>query len=235
MPTNYVDERIAKSYEAKWPELFEPAVVEPAVRFLTDLAGTGAALEPGIGTGRIAIPLSQRGVRVHGIDLSPDMVAQLQAKPGTGDIGVTVGDFATIRVGGTFTLVYLSATRSRTSPPRRAGCLFPYVAAQLESGGRFVIEVYIPELQRLPSGEAIHGFAVTPTHLGFEEYDVAAQIAVSHHYWVVDGQADRACGSHPSRPSPHRLIRSGLCRGFQGEQHGAEVIVEPALVGGGQR
>jgi SAM-dependent methyltransferase len=83
VPKNYFDEPIAKSYEAKWPELFEPAVVDPAVRFLADLAGTGAALELGIVTGRIAIPLSQRGVRVHGIDLSPDMVTQLRAKPGT--------------------------------------------------------------------------------------------------------------------------------------------------------
>jgi 16S rRNA A1518/A1519 N6-dimethyltransferase RsmA/KsgA/DIM1 with predicted DNA glycosylase/AP lyase activity len=107
MPTNYFDERIAKGYEAKWPELFEPAVVEPAVRFLAELAGTGAALELGIGTGRIAIPLRRRGVRVHAIDLSPDMVAQLQAKPGTSDIGVTIGDFATTSVGGTFRLAYL--------------------------------------------------------------------------------------------------------------------------------
>ena len=75
MSRNYFDERIATSYWAKWPELFEPAVVDPAVQFLVDVAGTGAALELGIGTGRIAIPLSQRGVRVHGIDLSPDMVA----------------------------------------------------------------------------------------------------------------------------------------------------------------
>ena len=101
MPKNYFDERIAKGYDVKWAELFEPAVVDPAVSFLADLAGTGAALELGIGTGRIAIPLSQRGVRVHGVDLSPDMVAQLQAKPGTDDIGVTIGDFATSRLGGT--------------------------------------------------------------------------------------------------------------------------------------
>ena len=97
MPTNYFDARIAKSYEARWPELFEPAVVDPVVEFLAGLVGGGAALELGIGTGRMAIPLSRRGVRVHGIDLSPDMVAELRAKPGTDDIGVTIGDFATTR------------------------------------------------------------------------------------------------------------------------------------------
>jgi hypothetical protein len=200
MPKNYFNERIAKSYEAKWPELFEPAVIDPAVRFLAELAGTGAALELGIGTGRIAVPLSQRGVRVHGIDLSPDMVAQLQAKPGTDDIGVTIGDFATTRVDGTFTLAYLvrNTITNLTTQDDQVAC-FRNVAAQLESGGCFVIEVYIPQLQRLPPGETIHPFTVTPTHLGFEEYDLATQIAVSHHYWVVDGQLE-------TLSAPHRYI-----------------------------
>jgi len=200
MPKNYFNERIAKSYEAKWPELFEPAVIDPAVRFLAELAGTGAALELGIGTGRIAVPLSQRGVRVHGIDLSPDMVAQLQAKPGTDDIGVTIGDFATTRVDGTFTLAYLvrNTITNLTTQDDQVAC-FRNVAAQLESGGCFVIEVYIPQLQRLPPGETIHAFTVTPTHLGFEEYDLATQIAVSHHYWVVDGQLE-------TLSAPHRYI-----------------------------
>ena len=107
MPENYFDERIAEGYEAKWPELFEPAVVDPAVSFLADLAGAGAALELGIGTGRIALPLSARGVRVHGIELSPAMVAQLRAKQGADDIAVTIGDFATTQVDGTFNLAYL--------------------------------------------------------------------------------------------------------------------------------
>jgi SAM-dependent methyltransferase len=191
VPKNYFDERIAKSYEAKWPELFEPAVVDPAVRFLADLAGTGAALELGIGTGRIAIPLSQRGVRVHGIDLSPDMVAQLQAKPGTDDIGVTIGDFASSRVGGTFKLVYLvrNTIMNLTTQDEQIAC-FQNVAAHLEPGGCFLIEVGVPGLQRLPPGETVRAFIMTPTHLGFEEYDVATQIAFSHHYWVVDGQLE---------------------------------------------
>ena len=191
VPRNYFDERIAKSYEAKWPELFEPAVVDPAARFLADLVGTGAALELGIGTGRIAIPLSRRGVRVHGIDLSPDMVAELRTKPGTDDIGVTIGDFATTRVDGTFELAYLvrNTIMNLTTQDDQVAC-FANVAAQLEPGGWFVIEVVVPQLQRLPPGENIHAFTVTPTHLGFEEYDVATQIAFSHHYWVVDGQLE---------------------------------------------
>jgi predicted TPR repeat methyltransferase len=109
VPGNHFDERIAATYEVKWPELFDPAIVDPAVSFLADLARSGTALELGIGTGRIALPLRQRGVRVHGIELSPAMVARLQAKPGADGIGVTIGDFTTAKVGGTFGLADLMA------------------------------------------------------------------------------------------------------------------------------
>jgi SAM-dependent methyltransferase len=191
VPRSSFDERIAKSYQARWPELFESAVVDPAVSFLADLAGGGAALELGIGTGRIAIPLRQRGVRVHGIDLSPDMAAQPRAEPGTDDIGVTIGDFATIRVDGAFKLAYLvrNTIMNLTTQDEQIAC-FHNVAAQLAPGGCFVIEVMVPTLRRLPPGETVRAFTVTPAHLGFEEYDVATQIAFSHHYWVVDGQLE---------------------------------------------
>jgi SAM-dependent methyltransferase len=189
MPKNYFDERIATRYDTIWAALSEPEVVDPAVTFLAELAGTGAALELGVGTGRIALPLAQRGVRVHGIELSPDMVAQLRAKPGAGDIGVTIGDFATTETNGTFTLAYLvrNTIMNLTTQDEQVAC-FSNVAAHLETGGRFVIEVMIPELQRLPPGETIRAFTVTPTHLGFEEYDVATQITFSHHYLMVDGR-----------------------------------------------
>jgi SAM-dependent methyltransferase len=191
VPENYFDERIAKTYEARWPELFKPAMVDPVVGFLAELAGTGAALELGIGTSRIAIPLRRRGVRVHGIDLSPDMVAELRAKPGTDDIGVTIGDFATARVEGTYTHAYLvrNTIMNLTTQDGQVAC-FQNVAAHLEPGGRFVIEVVVPVLQRLPPGETVRAFTLTPTHLGFEEYDVATHGLVSHHYWVVDGQLE---------------------------------------------
>ena len=189
--TVYFEERIAERYEAYWPNLFEPAVVDPVVDFLAELAGEGGALELGIGTGRIALPLSQRGVRVHGIDLSPAMVARLRAKPGAEHIGVTIGDFATTRVGGPFRLAYLvrNTIENLTTQDEQVEC-FRNVAAQLEPGGCFVIEVEVPALQRLPPGETIRAFTVTPTHLGFDEYDVAAQGLVSHHYWVIDGQLE---------------------------------------------
>src|SRR6266516_6292397 len=107
MPETNFDEWMAQRYEALWPELFDPAVVEPAVNFLADLAGRGRALELGIGTGRIALPLSRRGVRVHGIELSPAMVAEMRTKLGADAIDVTIGDFATTRVEGSFELAYL--------------------------------------------------------------------------------------------------------------------------------
>jgi SAM-dependent methyltransferase len=188
---NYFDERIADRYETYWAHLFEPAVVDPAVNFLADLAGRGAALELGIGTGRIALPLSQRGIRVHGIELSPAMVARLQAKPGADEIGVTIGDFASTKVNGTFQLAYLvrNTIMNLTTQDEQVEC-FRNVAAHLEPGGYFVIEVVIPELQRLPPGETVRAFDVTPTHLGFEEIDVSTQVSISHHYWIVDGQLE---------------------------------------------
>jgi len=185
---NYFDERVAQTYDSD-PDMFDPAVVDPAVSFLADLAGDGAALELGIGTGRIALPLSQRGVRVHGIELSPAMVAQLQAKSGAEVIGVTIGDFSATRVAGTFRLAYLvyNTIENLTTQDEQVDC-FRNVARHLEPGGVFVIEVEVPQLQRLPPGETVRAFTVNPPHLGFDEIDVATQHGVSHHYWIVDGQ-----------------------------------------------
>lgn len=191
MAENYFDERIATTYEARWPEVMEPAVVEPIVAFLAQLARTGPALELAIGTGRIALPLSQRGVPVHGIELSPAMVAEMRTRPGAERVGVTIGDMATTRVEGPFRLVYLVANSiaNLTTQDAQVAC-FKNAAAHLEPGGHFAIELYIPALQRLPPGQTVVPFTVTPTHLGFEEYDVAAQIAYSHHYWILDGKFD---------------------------------------------
>jgi SAM-dependent methyltransferase len=191
MPKVYFDERIAARYDADAADMFEPAVLDPTVNFLADLAGTGDALELGIGTGRIALPLSRRGIRVHGIDLSQAMTARLRAKPGADDIDVTIGDFATASVGRTFQLAYLvfNTIMNLTTQDEQVEC-FRNVAAHLNPGGRFVIEVEIPGLQRLPPGETVRAFTVSPTRLGFDEFDIAKQILFSHHYWAVDGQLE---------------------------------------------
>jgi SAM-dependent methyltransferase len=156
------------------------------------LAGGGSALELGIGTGRIALPLSQRGIRVHGIDLSEEMLARLRAKPGAEQIGLTVGDFATTGVDGTFSVAYLvfNTIINLTTQDAQVAC-FENVAAHLAPGGYFVIEVGVPDLQRLPYGETIRPFHVGETHLGFDEYDVANQGLISHHYRVVDGSLEK--------------------------------------------
>lgn len=191
MPDIYFGERIAQRYEAYWPELFRPEAIDPVVNFLADLAAGGSALELGVGTGRIAVPLSQRGVRVHGIDLSPAMIARLRAKPGADSVGVTIGDFATTQVGGRFRLAYLlrNTIENLTTQEQQVAC-FRTVAAQLEPGGSFLIEVEVPALRRLPPGDTVRVFTMTPTHLGFDEYDFATQGLVSRHYWVVDGQLE---------------------------------------------
>ncbi len=191
MAEDHFGPRVAERFDERYAHQADPAVVEPVVDFLADLAGDGGALELGIGTGRIALPLSERGVPVHGIDLSEAMIAQLQAKPGADRIGVTVGDFATTRVEGTFSVAYLvvNTIMNLTTQDEQVAC-FRNVAAHLEPGGCFVIEVLVPRLQRLPPGETFQLFDVSPGHLGFDEIDVASQRLVSHHYWIEDGKVE---------------------------------------------
>ena len=186
MPENHFGDHVAARYDETSADMFDPAVVDPTVDFLAGLAGDGAALEFGIGTGRIALPLSRRGVSVHGIDLSDAMVARLREKPGAEQIGVTLGDFATTRVEGVFSLAYIvyNTISNLTTQDAQVAC-FQNAAAHLGPGGCFVIEVGVPGLQRLPPGETVRAFTVSPTRLGFDEYDVASQGLISHHYWVA--------------------------------------------------
>jgi SAM-dependent methyltransferase len=169
--------------------MFDPAVVDPAVDFLAELADGRPALELGIGTGRIAIPLAGRGVLVHGIDLSEAMATRLRAKPGAAEIGVTIGDFATTTVAGRFAVVYLvfNTIMNLTSAEQQIACL-RNAAGHLLPGGCFVIEVSIPDLRRLPPGETIRPFTVKADRFGFDEYDVASQRLTSHLYTVEEGK-----------------------------------------------
>jgi SAM-dependent methyltransferase len=189
MPIDHFGPEVAERYDERTASMAEPEVLDPIVDFLADLAGDGPALELGIGTGRIALPLAQRGVRVHGIDLSEAMVARLRDKQHTEPIDVTIGDFATTTVDGTFSVAYLVANTimNLTTQEEQVAC-FRNVAAHLGSGGCFVVEVLVPGLQRLPPGETFQPFAVSPTHLGFDEVDVATQSLTSHHYWIDDGR-----------------------------------------------
>jgi SAM-dependent methyltransferase len=191
----YFGEDVAATYDESSDTMFDPAVIEPAVDFLAKLAGDGRALELGIGTGRIALPLATRGVEVHGIDLSRAMTERLRAKPGGERIGITIGDFATVAVEGTFRLGYLvfNTIMNLTTQAAQVAC-FRNVAAHLEPGGRFVIEVGVPDLQRLPPGERFVVFDASETHWGIDEYDVVNQGLISHHFEVRDGKVERSSG-----------------------------------------
>ena len=182
-------EEVAATYDEYRDPMFSAEAIDPAVDFLARQAGDGRALEFAIGTGRIALPLAARGVEVHGIDLSKAMVARLRAKPGGSDIPVVVGDFTSVRVEGSFRLVYL-VYNTIQNVTTQAGqvATFANAGAHLEPGAVFVIEVGMPDLQRLPVGERIVPFSFTDTHVGFDEYDVANQGLVSHHFTERDGQ-----------------------------------------------
>ncbi|MBN0044995.1 class I SAM-dependent methyltransferase [Streptomyces actuosus] len=186
----YFGESVAAAYDEASAEMFAPRAVDPAVDLLAEPAGPGGrALEFGIGTGRIALPLAARGVEVHGIDLSRAMVERLRAKPGGDGIGVTIGDFATTRVEGTFQVVYLvyNTVMNLTSQDAQVAC-FRNAAAHLEPGGRFVVEVMVPDLRRLPPGQNVVPFRVDGSRIGFDLYDVATQSVSSHHVSVRDGR-----------------------------------------------
>jgi SAM-dependent methyltransferase len=174
---------VAERYDSTLDEWGDPAAVAATADFLAELAGEGKALELGIGTGRIALPLEARGVRVHGIDLSADMVAQLRAKQGGEEIPVAIGDFATTRVGEGFSLAYLvfNTIGNLTTQDAQVAC-FENAAAQLGPGGCFVVEVGVAVR------EPLHVFALTETHIGIDEYDPATQRLVSHHLTLVDGR-----------------------------------------------
>jgi SAM-dependent methyltransferase len=185
----YFDEPVAARYDESSAEMFEPEVLDPVVDFLAGLAGEGRALELGIGTGRVALPLSQRGVEVHGIDLSQAMVARLREKPGGEEIGVTIGDFATTKVDGSFSLVYLvfNTIMNLTTQDAQVAC-FENAAAHLEPAGCFVIETGVPGLRLLSPGERFVVFDLSEGHVGIDEYDVENQGLISHHFSPDDGR-----------------------------------------------
>jgi SAM-dependent methyltransferase len=194
VPEDHFGEGVAAHYDASTEHdpMFSAEAINPVVDLLVELARDGRALELGIGTGRIALPLAERGVPVHGIDLSEAMVARLRAKPGADRIDVTIGDFATTRVDGTFAVAYLvyNTIQNLTTQDHQVAC-FQNVAAHLEPGGCFVIEVGLPDLK----GEKLRIFDFKDNHVGIDEYDVAGQGLISHHYTRdADGSFEYSSG-----------------------------------------
>ena len=193
----HLDPEVAARYDAGASDRFRDEVVRPTVALLAELADGGRAVEFAVGTGRIALPLVDAGIEVLGIDLSEPMLDELRRKPGAERIQLAAGDMIETRMCADAALVYLvfnSITNLRTQGAQ-VEC-FRNAAAHLAPGGRFVIENVVPELRRLPPGETIVPFDVSPDHLGFDEYvDVVDQILVSHHYNVSGDRVRVLAGS----------------------------------------
>ncbi len=176
---------IAPFYDEIYSHAGAEAVVKPAVDFLTRLAGSGRALELGIGTGRIAIPLAARGVEVAGIELSEGMVARLREKPGGQDIPVVIGDIASASAEGNFSLAYLvrNTLWNLRTQEKQVAC-FRNVAAHLIPGGHFVIEMFVPNLEGITPGQNIRPFRADASGMSFDVYDVVKQGLTSVHFWI---------------------------------------------------
>jgi SAM-dependent methyltransferase len=200
--TDWFDGEVAATYDDPSDEMFAPALLDATTAFLAGLAGHGRALEFAIGTGRVALPLSARGVPVSGVELSPSMLERLRAKPGGDAIDVVEGDMTNTRVPGEFSLVYLvynTITNLTTQDAQVAA--FENAARHLVPGGRFVIEVYLPILRLLPPGERLHVFADEPTYHAYDEYaDASSQLQWSHHLRL------RADGTYRRVSMPFRYV-----------------------------
>jgi SAM-dependent methyltransferase len=189
-------------YDESTGHEFEPATIEATVDFLEPLAG-GGALELAIGTGRIAVPLVARGVRVAGIDYAPPMVEQLRAK--SSEIAVEIGDYSTTTVGGTFTVVYLvfNGINNLTTQEAQVAA-FANAAAHLDAGGCFVIEVGVPPDRPWTV------FDLSDTHVGVDEYDALTQRLVSHHFSLRNGEWKRGAGEFRAVSSPELDLMAQL-------------------------
>ena len=195
------DHQAAQQYDTPGTGMFAPAVVGPAVDRLAELAGDGRALEFAIGTGRVAVPLSQHGVPVTGIELSGPMIEQLRTKADEATIPVIAGDMATARATGTYTLVYVvfNAISCLRTQREQVAC-FRNAARHLVPGGRFVVELWVPELRKLPPGQQALAFDVAPGYIIVDTFDVLRQQLVSHHFTFSSG------GQASLWRSPHRYI-----------------------------
>ena len=195
------DGEAAQEYDTPGAGMFAAEVLRPTVDRLVELAGAGRVLEFAIGTGRVAVPLAERGVSVTGIELSEPMIGQLRTKVDAEHIPVLVGDMATTRAPGDYTLVYLvfNTISNLLTQAEQVGC-FRNAARHLSPGGRFVIELWVPELRKLPPGQHAVVFAGEPGYIGVDTYDVLRQLLVSHHFRFGDGREARVMRS------PHRYI-----------------------------
>jgi len=183
----YFGEHVTARYDDVSWSMFDPALLAATAAFLQEMAGGGAALEFAIGTGRVAVPLAERGVKVAGIDNSEAMLRRLREK--TTEIEAVEGDMATTHVAGEFALVFLvfNTISNLTTQDAQVAC-FANAAAHLKPGGRFVIENGVPALQSLPPGQTVLPFRADPEGFSYDVYDVVTQNFSSQHFYIVDGK-----------------------------------------------
>jgi SAM-dependent methyltransferase len=229
---NIWDDETAQAYDTPGSGLFAPEVLGPTVDRLARLAGGGPALEFAIGTGRVGVPLRERGVPVSGIELSGPMIARLREKADEATIPVVHGDMATARAPGEFALVYLvdNTISNLTTQAEQVAC-FGNAARHLRPGGRFVIELWVPELRLLPPGSKAAVFAVEPGYVGFDTYDVVEQHVVSHHVRFGEGRDARLVRSAHRYVWPAELDLMARLAGFvlesrHGDWSGGEFTAE---------
>jgi SAM-dependent methyltransferase len=194
------DEAAARSYDTPGSGMFAPEVLGPTVDRLVELAAGGRALELAIGTGRVAVPLHERGVPVVGIELSRPMIAQLRAKVGEDAIPVVRGDMATARADGEFSLAYLvfNTISNLQTQDEQVEC-FRNAARHLSPRGRFVVELGVPDLRALPVARMATVFATEPGYLGVDVFDVTAQRMVSVHVRYDERRGDARVTRGPFR------------------------------------
>jgi SAM-dependent methyltransferase len=217
------DHEEAQRYDTPGTGMFAPEVLGPAIDRLAGLAGDGRALEFAIGTGRVAVPLAQRGVPVTGIELSGPMIEQLRAKADEVAIPVIVGDMAAARAPGTYTLVYLvyNTISNLLTQGEQVAC-FRNAARHLSPGGRFVIELWVPELRKLPPGQHATVWEAEPGYIGLDTYDVLSQRVVSHHFTFGTGRQAQLSRSPHRYIWPAELDLMGQLAGFELESRHAD-------------
>jgi SAM-dependent methyltransferase len=216
VPSNFWGPDVAEVYDATSGDMFDAALLAQTVDVLADLAGDGPALELAIGTGRVGLPLSARGVEVHGVELSPHMAEHLLAKPGADAIALTIGDMTSATVDRQFSLVYLVFnTLMNVTTQDEQLAVFENAFRHLRPGGRFLLELVVPQLHRAAGDEQGWVFTLEPDHVGVETFDdVVAQLAWSHHWMAVDGKL-----VHHAAPYryvwPAELVLMGRLTGFE--------------------
>lgn len=228
------DEATARAYDADNVAMSTPEVLGPTVDRLVELAAGGAALELAVGTGRVAVPLADRGVPVTGIELSEAMVAQLRTKADAARLPVVVGDMAHVRVPGRFSLVYLvfNTISNLLDQSEQVAC-FANAAAHLRPGGRFVVELGVPDLQRLPVDRTATVFTMEEGRVGLDTYDVVAQHLVSHHFRFGAGTEASLFRSRHRYVWPAELDLMARLAGFELEERTADWTGAPFTAASG--